>query len=113
MSKKIVIKRNDTKPLFTDIPTIDGAYIPFADLSGYTLSFLMKGGAVTLKKTAEIISVTINSVAVAKFQYQSVADDVSQVGKFKQEWELRAPDAKLLTFPNGDYNQVKIIADLG
>jgi hypothetical protein len=112
--KKITIKQHDTNQLFTDIPTIDGDYIPFGDLTGYTLSFLLKGGVVAIKKTAQIVSTTISSQAVAKFQYQPVADDVSQVvSKLKQEWELEAPDGKLLTFPNADYNEVKIIADLG
>lgn len=111
--KKIVIKQNDTQPLFTDIPTIDGAYIPFVDLADYTLSFLLKGGSVAIKKPAEIVSVTIDAVVAAKFQYQPVGSDVERTGKFKQEWELKAMDGKLLTFPNGDYNQVKIIADLG
>lgn len=113
MSKKIVIKRNDTKPLFTDIPTIDGANIPFSTLDGYTVSFLLKGGSLEVKRAASIVSKTIDAVEVAEFQYQPVPDDVSHAGTFRQEWELRAPDGKLLTFPNGDYNQVIIKPDLG
>jgi hypothetical protein len=121
--RTLVIKRGDTKPKFLDVPLLDGARIPYDDLAGCTLSFLLKGGAIAFKRSAEITSKTIDAVAVAQFEYQPVAEDVAQTGKFKQEWELVYPSGKPLTFPNGgynaagqklpDYNTVKIVADLG
>lgn len=112
MGKSIVIKRGDTKPTFVDVPKIDGEYILFAALAGCTLSFLLKG-VTTVKRAADIASVTIESQAVAQFRYDPISADVENVGKCRQEWELVFPGGKILTFPNDGYNEVKIVADLG
>lgn len=118
MAKQNTIKRNDTQITFSDIPKKNGAYIPFADLAGSTLSFILKqqGGSVFIKKIAQIVPETIDSVQVAKFQYSPVAQDVERMGTYRQEWEVLDVDNKPLTFPNNGlppYNEVKIVADLG
>jgi|SRR6266545_7448054 len=108
---KITIKQHDTKITFTDTPTIDGVPMTSGDLTGCTLSWILKGTAddgtaVAIKQAAVI-------TGAAKFSYDPVAGDVALTGKFKQEWELVFPSGKILTFPNNGYNAVKILADLG
>lgn len=110
----IIIKQHDTKITFTDTPTIDGVPVLSSDLSGCTLSFILKGKAndgsdVAIKQTAMLDL----SGANAAFKYDPVAGDVAKDGKFKQEWEAIYPSGKILTFPNNGYNTVKIVADLG
>jgi hypothetical protein len=59
-------------------------------------------GTIALKKPA-VINLD------GTFSYQPVATDVAATGKFQQEWEVVYPDTKILTFPNGGYNIVKIL----
>jgi len=108
MATTIVTKQHDTKITFKDTPTIDGVALLPADLVGCTVSFLLKNtdGSIAIKQAA-----TINGDAT--FSYNPTPTDVSTIGKFQQEWEVVYPGGKLLTFPNSDYNIVKIIADLG
>jgi hypothetical protein len=109
MAATIITKLHDTKITFKDIPTINDIPLLPADLVGCTLSFLLKdpsNPAGAIKKPA-----VINPDA--SFSYDPVAADVAIIGKFQQEWEVVYPTAKILTFPNGTYNIVKIIADLG
>ena len=107
-TKTIVTKQHDTRITFTDTPTIDGVAVPPSDFAGATLAFLLKSsdGTIALKQPA-----TINPDGT--FAYTPVPSDVSQTGKFSQEWEVTYPGNKILTFPNNGYNLVKIIADLG
>jgi hypothetical protein len=106
----IKIKQHDTKVLFTDTPLIDGVEVPVADMTGCTVSFVMTGGDdVAIKEDASLVL----TGTVAKFEYQPVADDVSETGVFKQEWEVVYPSGKILTFPNNGYNSVRILSDLG
>jgi hypothetical protein len=102
----ITIKKNDTKLLFRQRPTIDGESMSLADLAGCTVSFLMKGSGIAIKAAATISG-------TGYFEYQPIASDVAKAGTFRQEWELTFPSTKILTFPNGDYNTVNILADLG
>ena len=102
------IKQNDTKPIFTDTPTINGVPMLPADLVGCSLRFLLKNadGTITVNQVA-----TINPDGT--FAYSPVPADVANVGTFSQEWQLTFPNAKTLTFPNNGYNTVEILADLG
>lgn len=102
----ITIKQHDTKLKFTDTPTIDDVAVLAADLADCDLSFILKNSELSIKQDATI---TVEGT----FEYEPEASDVETVGKFKQEWEVVYPSGKILTFPNGGYNTVKIIADLG
>jgi hypothetical protein len=109
MATTITTKQHDTKITFKDTPTINGVALVPSDLTGCTVSFLMKdkaGIVPAIKQPA-----TINGDAT--FSYSPVATDVANTGTFQQEWEVVYPTTKILTFPNADYNIVKIIADLG
>jgi len=108
MATTIITKQHDTRITFKDTPTIDGTPMLPADLVGCTLSFLLKtmDGVVAIKKAA-----TINPDAT--FSYDPVPADVATIGKYQQEWEVVFPNTKILSFPNFEYNIVKIIADLG
>jgi hypothetical protein len=105
----VTIKQHDTKITFRDIPTINGAAVPPANFAGCTVSFVMKGDDTTITpiKQAALIN------GDGTFSYAPVPTDVASIGNFKQEWEVVYPDTSRLTFPNGGYNLVKIIADLG
>jgi hypothetical protein len=116
----VIIKRNDTKILFSDIPKIDGVPMTPDDVAGCTVSFILKGKAedgtdVAIKTAATITSTTDPDTGetVAEFQYEPSAGDVAKTGVFRQEWELVFPSAKILTFPNTGSNTVRIIPDLG
>ena len=53
-------------------------------------------------------------MADGTFSYNPVASDVASVaGDYQQEWEVLFPGNKPLTFPNGTYNVVKILPDMG
>jgi hypothetical protein len=110
----LLIKRGDTKIKFRyQNPAIDGVPLTAGDLSGCTVSFVWKGKAddgtqVALKKAAVITS-------TPEFQYGDPvdADVVAKDGKFKLEWEVVFPGGRPLTFPNGAYESVQVLQDLG
>ena len=102
----ITIKQHDTKIVFRDTPTIDGVAVPVGDFAGCTLKFLMKYRGVVISHAAVITGAGL-------FEYEPVPTDVENLGDWLQEWEVTFPSTKILTFPNGGYNTVKIIADLG
>lgn len=102
----ILTKQHDTKITFTDIPSIDGVIVPPANLVGCTLKFLMKGDTIAISQVATILP-------DGTFTYAPAPTDVATPGDYKQEWEVMFPGNKPLTFPNGSYNVVKILPDLG
>jgi hypothetical protein len=99
------IKQNDTKGIFTDTLTVDDVPV---DLTGCTIRFLLRKPGLTIAQPA-----TITAPLVGKVSYQPVAGDVSESGKYQQEWEVTFGDSRILTFPNGEYNVVVIEDDLG
>ena len=108
-AQTVTIKQHDTQLTFKSTPSINNVPLAPADLAGCTVSFLLKdptNPAGAIKKAA-----VIN--ADATFSYNPVPTDVATIGKYQQEWEVVYPTTKLLTFPNSEYNIVKIIADLG
>jgi len=101
----INIKRHDTKGKFVDILKLDGNPI---NLSGATIKFVLKKPGLSFKRTAVITNAIGGAV-----EYQPVAEDVAQTGRYKQEWEVVFADTQILTVPNGTYNVVNILIDLG
>lgn len=108
MSTTITIKQHDTKITFTDTPTIGGVAMTSGELSGASVSFLLRqtNGPIAFKREATITD-------DATFEYEPVAEDVAKSGSFHQEWQLVFPSTKILTFPNDGYNTVEILPDLG
>jgi hypothetical protein len=102
----VTLKQHDTKITFTDIPKVDGVTLTPTDLAGCTLSFILKSATVSIKQAAVI---TVGGT----FSYDPLPADVAVAGDYQQEWEVVYPSSKILTFPNSEYNTVKIIADLG
>ncbi len=102
----ITIKKNDTKMRFSQRPTIDGVAIPIDDLANCTVKFLMRGAGIAIAADADISG-------TGYFEYDPEPSDVEKAGTFQQEWELTYPSLKILTFPNGGYNTVIILQDLG
>lgn len=102
----ILTKQHDTKITFIDTPTIDGVPVPPSNMLGATLKFLMKGDVKVVTQPATIMP-------DGTFSYAPVAADVDTPGDYIQEWEVNFPGNKPLTFPNGSYNIVKILPDLG
>lgn len=100
------IKQNDTKGIFIDTLTVDDVA---ADLTGCTVRFLLRkpGLVIAQAATIEVPEVSGN------VSYQPVLADVSETGKYQQEWEVTFEDERILTFPNGDYNIVFIVDDIG
>jgi len=76
------------------------------ELQGCSVSFLLKGDSIALKRAATI-------TPTAQFQYDATSEDVATAGTFFQEWELVDSSSKILTFPNDGYYQVNIVEDLG
>jgi hypothetical protein len=66
----------------------------------------MKGDTVAIVTPATIMP-------DGTFSYAPQASDVAVAGDYKQEWEVMFPGNKPLTFPNGSYNIVKILPDMG
>jgi len=116
MAVTIVTKQHDTKITFADKPTIDGTQMLLTDLTGCTLSFLLRSTdsppTKNIKATATIGADPITPT-LGYFTYNPVATDVDTAIKCQQEWEVIFPTGKILTFPNNGYNIVKIIHDLG
>lgn len=100
------LKRNDTKGIFNDVLTVDGVAV---NLSGILfLYFILRKPEKSIKQIA-----TVTNAATGAVSYQPVAADVNASGKYRQEWEVVFADSRPLTFPNGDYNEVNILSDLG
>src|SRR5580765_6545913 len=99
------IKQHDTKGIFTDTLKVDGVVV---NLTGCTVRFLLRKPGLTITQSATVVTPLAGDVS-----YQPVAGDVSETGKYQQEWEVTFGDSRILTFPNGDYNVVIIEDDLG
>lgn len=108
----IKIKQHDTKGKFIDTLMIDGEPV---DLTDCVVSFMIKNSKFAIKKDAVITYPLDQSDPDkrGKVEYQQLAGDVANKGVFNQEWEVVFPDTEILTFPNGKYNAVEILADLG
>jgi hypothetical protein len=106
MAVTVTTKQHDTKITFKDTPKVDGVALTSGDLAGCTLSFILKSTTVSIKQAAVILG-------DATFSYDPAPADVSTTGDYQQEWEVVYPSGKILTFPNTEYNTVKIITDLG
>jgi hypothetical protein len=102
----MTIKRGDNNIRFLYTPKIDGVPLTSAQLQGCSVSFLLKGSSIQLKRDAEI-------TPEAQFLYDAASEDVATAGTFYQEWELVDSANKVLTFPNNGYYQVDIVPDLG
>ena len=106
------IKSHDTAITFSDALTLGGvAY----DLTGCTVKFVLRnrtndgdGGVRAFSDAATVVSEPAGTVS-----YQPGAGFPTQIGKYRQEWEVTiVATGRTLSFPSDDYNDVKIIEDL-
>jgi hypothetical protein len=119
---EVTLKQNDTKVKFKDVLKLNGVRIP---LNGCAVRFLMKQLYERTPKTVEEDATFISQVTDPNNQtpdtgcgcveYESAIDatDLDTMGDFRQEWEVTFTDDRVLTFPNGSWNLVHVISDLG
>lgn len=100
------IKAYDTKIRFVDTLTCNGVA---ADLTGWTVKFLLKA------QTSTVFSddATIEVAASGSVSYEPGADFPTTPGLYQQEWEAtETATGKVLTFPSDNYNKIRILPDL-
>ena len=100
------LKRGDTSPslLYALSPTS-------VVLTGATVRFNMrlKGGAVKVNRAAAVI---VTATGTPTVRYDWSAADVDTAGFYEAEFEVTYSGGAAETFPNGDYIQVNITADI-
>lgn len=101
------IKSGDTALEFTDTLTVDGVA---DDLTGSTVLFLMK--RIRSPGTAYSLSASLVTAASGTVSYVPGVGFPTDVGSYKQEWQVTYSNGKILTFPNDDYNVIEIVEDL-
>jgi hypothetical protein len=109
MAVTIITKQHDDKITFTDVPKIDGEVVPPTSFAGCSVKFILRIQGSPIAEVSQPATIEGDGT----FSYRPIPADVAQIGKFRMEWEVLYPDNKRLTFPNGGYNVVKIIEDLG
>jgi hypothetical protein len=108
MSASVTIKSYDTGIQFTDALKLAGAAY---NLTGCSLKFIIRLKGVTAAD-AFADAATIVSAVAGTVSYLPGAGFPTDVGKYQQEWEVTTPLNRVITFPGGEYNEVKIITDL-
>jgi len=99
------VKADDTAVVFTAILTVDGVPV---DLTGAEVLFLIESEAgQKIQVLAEIVDPLAGSV-----QYQVTGLLQVLPGRYRQEWQVTFADSGVLTFPNGTYNRLEVLADL-
>lgn len=103
------IKRNDRRESIERVlKGSDGAPV---DLTGCSVRFLMRyAQSNTLKVDA---TATVVDAAAGQVRYAWTADDTSDSGAFKAEFEVLFADGTRQSFPNTTYITVVILDDLG
>lgn len=101
------IKSGDTSLEFTDTLMVDGVA---DDLTGSTVLFLMK--KYRSPGTAYSFAATIVTAASGTVSYVPGVGFPTDVGSYKQEWQVTYSNGKILTFPTDGYNTIEIVEDL-
>lgn len=100
--EQFTIKRGDTSPSIAFDLISDGAPV---DLTGATVKFIMAGRINT--------AAAIEDAAAGTVRYDWQPIDTAVSGVFNAEFEVTFADGKVETFPQAEYIQVVIKADLG
>lgn len=101
------IKQNDTARVFQDTLTFHDQVI---DLTGCVVYFILRKvhGVVFRKRLATVLNAIQGTV-----EYDPVALDTAEAGRFMVEWEITFPDGTILTAPEDGYRELIICPDLG
>lgn len=103
-TKKINVKRGDTKQYITDTLTLGGAVL---DLTTATAVVMVVKKSPVLRKECDIVN------AVAGTIRKRLDNDLSGVaGDWPFEWEAVFPDGKV-TIPTEGYHTLHVSKDLG
>lgn len=102
------IKRGDTKePIAATLSDENGA----VDVTGAAVKFLMRRkttGAVKVNSAGQIVDGAAGTV-----RYEWSAEDTDTEGEYQAEWQVTFADARVQTFPNDSYIEVKVVKDIG
>ena len=102
----VKMKSGDTSMAFSSTLLIDGVAV---NLTGCTVLFLLKS---FIGGTETSLNATIVSAVAGTVKYIVGNGFPTTAGKYRQEWQVTFTDNSVLTFPNGAYNEVEILADL-
>jgi BppU N-terminal domain len=105
---RIRIKEGDTRPLHAVLKA-DGKIMP---LTGATVLFNMKPRLVGQGSTVTDGPVEITDEAAGAVLYRWQPQDVDTPGLHRGEFEVTFGDGTVETFPNGDWLDIEILADL-
>jgi hypothetical protein len=101
------IKQGDTSPaLVASLTTGSGQPV---SLAGATVLFHIRG---TRSSTAKTAPATVVDAANGRVRYEWTADDTAVAGDFECEFEVTYSDGSIETFPNDDYIEVTIPAQI-
>lgn len=100
--ERFTIKRGDTSPSIVFDLISDGAAV---DLTNAAVKFIMAG------KVSAVAAIEDPVAGTVRYDWQ--AADTAVPGVFNAEFEVTYPGGKVETFPNAEYIQVEILADLG
>jgi hypothetical protein len=99
----VLASRGDISKQFDGVCTSAGVAV---DLTGASVKFLMRHGALLVSKTATVVNALAGTVS-----YASAAGDLDVVGVYRQEWEVTWSPTRVLTFPEGTRNTVVVTPD--
>jgi hypothetical protein len=101
----VKIKSGDTSMAFTSTLLVDGIAV---NLTGCSVLFLLK----SFQGSETSFAATVVSAVAGTVKYTVGNGFPAVAGKYRQEWQVTFSDSSALTFPNGAYNEVEILADL-
>lgn len=101
----VKMKSGDTSMAFTSTLLVDGVAV---NLTGCSVLFLLK----SLQGSETSLAAVVISAVAGTVKYTIGNGFPTVTGKYRQEWQVTFPDNSVLTFPNGTYNEVEILADL-
>ncbi len=103
------IKRNDTSPAFQ--ATLKDADDTVVNLTGATVRFhlVTPTGTTVVDAAATVVTA---SAGLVRYAWATNGADTASAGRYNAEFEVTYSDSTVETFPNYDYETVRIWEDL-
>lgn len=102
-------KQNDTAPAIAE-QLLDGLGAP-VNLAGASVKFMMwQPGDAAIKVNA---AASITDAATGKVSYTPNAGNTDTPGDYAVEWQVTFGGGGIETFPNGTWQKVRVVDDLG